>query len=78
MNTKETAAWLAMLRYTLYAVATTFATWLQQLGTEKWDKLASYDVWTIGASLTLSALAAIGAVMNGRWAEAKEVNETNS
>ena len=71
MKKKHVAAWLAMGRYTAYAVLTTFATWLQQVGPEKWEKLTSYDYWMLGTSLGLSALAAVGAVMNGRWNEAK-------
>jgi hypothetical protein len=71
MNKKQVAAWVAMVRYTLYSVTATFSAWLQQLGQEKWDNLESYDMWLLVAALLLSGLAAIGAVMNGRWNEAK-------
>ena len=41
-----------------------------------WDSLTSYDVVFVACALSISALTALGAVMNGRWAEAKAPEKT--
>lgn len=76
MKKKHIAAWLAMTRYAAFAVLTTFSTWLQQIGPEKWKELTSFDWWALGSALGLSALTAIGAIMNNRWSEAKADKES--
>lgn len=76
MNKKHVSAWLAMARYTAFSVLTAFSAWLQQVGPDKWEKLTVYDWVTLAVALGLAALTAIGAVMNGRWTEAK--NETEA
>lgn len=71
MKTKTLAAWAAAARYVMQGVLVTFSGWLQQLGKQGWDSLSSYDVVFIACALGVSGLSALGAVMNGRWAEAK-------
>lgn len=71
MTKKHYAAWLAMARYVMYAVLVTFSDWLRQLGEDKWNNLTSYETTSLVTSLGLSALVAIGAIMNNRWHEAK-------
>lgn len=72
MKTKTIAAWCAAGRYVLLAVLAAFSGWLQQVGKAGWESLTSYDVVFVSCALGISALTALGAVMNGRWSEAKE------
>ena len=76
MKTKTLAAWAAAARYVLLAVLAAFSGWLQQLGKQGWESLTSYDVVFVACALGISALTALGAVMNGRWAEAKAPEKT--
>lgn len=76
MKAKNIAAWAAAGRYVLLAVLAAFSGWLQQLGKQGWDSLTSYDVVFVACALSISALTALGAVMNGRWAEAKAPEKT--
>lgn len=76
MKAKTIAAWAAAARYVLLAVLAAFSGWLQQLGKQGWDSLTSYDIVFVTCALSISALTALGAVMNGRWTEAKTPEKT--
>jgi len=75
MSAKRFAACVAMARYVSYAVLITFSEWLRQAGEQKWDQMTSYETASLLTSLGLSALVAIGAIMNGSWHEARTTDK---
>ena len=63
-------AFFAATRYVAYNVLLTYSAWLHVVK-DRWETLTSWDRYVIATELSLAALLALGAIMNGTWTEAK-------
>ena len=64
-------AWMAALRYIIYNSLLSYHLWHTTVK-DVWANLTSWDKINVLCVVLLSALTALGAVMNGSWNKAKE------
>lgn len=65
------SALFAVVRYMLYNLVLTYSVWLHA-NKENWNTLTNWDYHDITTQLILSALVALGAIMNKTWHIATE------
>lgn len=65
------SALFAVGRYMLYNLVLTYSVWLHA-NKDNWNSLTNWDMHDITTQLILSALVALGAIMNKTWHVATE------
>ncbi len=65
------SALFAVARYMLYNLVLTYSVWLHA-NKDNWNSLTNWDYHDITTQLILSALVALGAIMNKTWHVATE------
>jgi len=65
------SALFAVSRYVLYNLVLTYSVWLHA-NKDNWATLTNWDMHDITTQLILSALVALGAIMNKTWHVATE------
>lgn len=64
-------AWMAAARYITYNALLSYHLWHTTIK-DSWPTLTSWDKVNVACVVALSALTALGAIMNGTWNKAKE------